>query len=90
MNMLPTVIVIAAGLLAALWWAVMPAREAPGATAPNGAAVTQQCPQGSHADGKRCVCDTGSQWTGSACATPTDDVQHPDTRHVTTVDLRRR
>ena len=94
MKILPTIIVLAAGVLAALWWAFMPARIEPPTTAPATAAISagsaKQCPPGSKADGKLCVCDAGSKWTGRECAVSTDDLQQPDTRHVTTVDLRGR
>ena len=90
MNMLPTIIVISAGLLAALWWSIMPARIEPNTKLPIAAASAKQCPPGSKVEVKLCVCAAGSKWTGSECAVSTDDLQQPDTRHVTTVDLRRR
>jgi opacity protein-like surface antigen len=89
-NLLPTIIVISAGLLAALWWAVMPARVAQPTTAPVASSSAKQCPPGSKVEGKLCVCAAGSRWTGSECTVSTDDLRQSDTRHVTTVDLRRR
>ncbi len=46
-----------------------------------------QCTGGSYSEGKRCVCPVGAEWNGSACG---PGAPQPDTRHVTTVDLRQR
>jgi hypothetical protein len=87
MKTLRTIVVVSTAVLAALWWAVMPPEDKLVIAAP--VAVTQalQCPAGSRVEQKECVCPAGQMWDGSACAFVGP---LPDTRHVTTVDLRHR
>ena len=83
MKMLPIIVVVALGLVAVWWWASAPALPIIAAATPP---PSLQCAGGSHADGERCVCPVGAEWTGSVCG---PGAPQPDTRHVTTVDLRR-
>lgn len=67
MNTTRTAIVVAIGLIMALWWAVMPPRFAPEQAGPIGAARQLQCPEGSRLEGKLCVCPDNSAWNGVVC-----------------------
>lgn len=87
MKTLRIIAVMSIGLIVALWWAVLPPRDLPVIKAPLEVSKQRQCPPGSELDGKLCKCPNGSNWTGSACA---PEAEGPDTRHVTTVDLRHR
>jgi hypothetical protein len=87
MKTLRTIVVVSIGLIVALGWAVMPPRDKPVIGLPLDISRQAQCPAGSQLEGKLCMCPKGSNWTGSACA---PGAEGPDTRHVTTVDLRRR
>jgi hypothetical protein len=62
-----TAIVVAIGLIMALWWAVMPPRFTPAQAGPVGAARQLQCPEGSRLEGKLCVCPDNSAWNGVVC-----------------------
>ena len=87
MKTLRMIVVVSIGLIVALGWAVLPPRHLPVIKAPLEVSEQRQCPPGSELDGKLCTCPRGSTWTGSACA---PGAEGPDTRHVTTVDLRHR
>jgi hypothetical protein len=78
------IVVVSLGLIAVLWWALMPPRRP---VVIGGQPPPPQCAGGSYADGGRCVCPVGAEWTGSMCG---PGAPQPDTRHVTTVDLRHR
>lgn len=82
-----TIVIVSLGLLAALAWAVMAPRELPVIALPVEVSQQRQCPPGSQPQGELCSCARGSSWTGRACKA---DPEGPDTRHVTTVDLRHR
>jgi hypothetical protein len=86
MKKLRALLVVATGLAAALYWAWLAPREQPPAGLPLAAVKAAQCLGGSEPEGASCRCPTGSAWTGTLCASGPDG---PDTRHVTTVDLRR-
>jgi hypothetical protein len=77
------IVVVSLGLIGVLWWAVMPPRHIAVKATP----MAPQCAGGSYADGGRCVCPVGADWDGRACG---PGAPQPDTRHVTTVDLRHR
>jgi hypothetical protein len=83
---LRTLLVVAIGLTAALCWALLAPRQQPQTGLPLASAKAAQCLGGSEPEGASCRCPTGSAWTGTLCASGPDG---PDTRHVTTVDLRR-
>ena len=87
MKSFRTIIAVSLALIMALWWAVMPPRDRPEIGPPLDVSRQQQCPIGTQLEGKLCMCPKGSNWTGSACAAGPEG---PDTRHVTTVDLRYR
>lgn len=87
MNTRRTIVLVSLGLIVALGWAVMPPRDLPVIALPLNISTQLQCPPGSGLDGTMCSCPRGSSWTGSACASGPEG---PDTRHVTTVDLRQR
>ena len=87
MNTRRTVLVVSIGLIVALGCAVLPPRELPVIGAPVSLAAQPDCPLGSQREGTLCTCPRGSNWTGSLCA---PEKEGPDTRHVTTVDLRQR
>ena len=87
MKTVRTMVVVSIGLIVALGWAVMPPEDKPVIGLPLDVSKQLQCPSGSELAGKLCMCPRGSNWTGSACAPGTEG---PDTRHVTTVDLRYR
>lgn len=87
MKTVRTMVVVSVALIVALGWAVMAPQDKPVIGLPLDASKQLQCPAGSELEGKLCMCPKGSIWTGSACA---PGVEGPDTRHVTTVDLRRR
>lgn len=76
--------------MASLWWGVAVLREDPVIVPAPSVTQALQCPAGTQLDGEVCTCAPGSEWTGRQCAAKTVTVQQPDTRHVTTVDLRRR
>jgi hypothetical protein len=67
-NTIRKAVLVCIGLIAALWWAVMPPRITPETGAALETQKQGQCPEGSHLDGKLCVCPKGSNWNGSACA----------------------
>lgn len=67
MNAIRAAAVVATGLIVALWWAVLPPRFEPTPLPRIDTRKQQQCPAGSHLQGKLCVCPPGSSWTGSAC-----------------------
>jgi hypothetical protein len=83
-KMLRSIVVVSLGLLAVSWWALRPSRDQVADVAPP---IGLQCAGGSYADGQRCVCPAGADWDGRACG---PGAPQPDTRHVTTVDLRHR
>jgi hypothetical protein len=85
MNTLRTVIAVSIAVLAALWWAVRPPQDALVIKPPLTASEALQCPAGARVEHKQCVCPAGEMWDGAACAFVGP---LPDTRHVTTVDLR--
>ena len=88
MNTFRTIAVISTGLIVALWWAVMPPRNDVQTGPPLVVSKELQCPAGARVEGKLCMCLPGSAWNGSACAAASYDPTQPDSRHVTTVDLR--
>ena len=67
MNSLRAAVVVSVGLIVALWWAVLPPRFEPRPLPRIETQKQQQCPVGSHLEGKLCVCPAGTSWTGSAC-----------------------
>ncbi len=85
MKTFRTIVVVSVGLIAALLWAVMPPQDKPVIGLPLEVSAQRQCPAGSELEGKLCMCPKGSIWNGSGCAA---GAEGPDTRHVTTVDLR--
>ncbi len=87
MNTLRTMVVVSIGVIVALGWAVMPPQDKPVIALPLEASRQLQCPAGSELEGKLCMCPKGSSWNGKACG---PGAEGPDTRHVTTVDLRQR
>lgn len=84
MKPLRSMVLVSLGLIAVLWWAVMPPRHFGVNVAPP---MALHCAGGSYPEGKRCVCPVGADWDGRACG---PGAPQPDTRHVTTVDLRHR
>ena len=68
MSMIRTAGVVAVGVIVALWWAVTPPRPAPDTEGPVAASKRLQCPEGSRLEGKQCLCQPGSSWTGGVCA----------------------
>ena len=90
MNAIRTIVVVSVGLIGVLYWAVMPPRLKIEPAPSLSVSKTLQCPAGSRIEGKLCMCEPGSAWNGSECATASYDPNQPDNRHVTTVDLRRR
>ena len=90
MKAIRTIVVVSIGVIAALYWAVMPPRDQPQVGPPRSGSKKLQSPGGSRVEGKLCMCAPGSAWNGSECATASYDPNQPDRRHVTTVDLRRR
>lgn len=90
MKTLRTIVVVSIFLAAALWWATTALRDEPVIIPAPSVAAQLQCPAGSYPNGKVCACEPGSDWTGSQCITSQPEAPQPDTRHVTTVDLRRR
>ncbi len=90
MKTFRTIVVVSVGLIVALWWAVMPPSKELEVGPPLSVTRELQCPANSRIEGKLCMCAPGSAWNGSACATAAYDPTQPDSRHVTTVDLRRR
>ena len=102
MNTLRTIVVVSTCLIASLWWAVSVTGEKPAIMPAPSLTQELQCPPGSRIADKVCACAPGSEWSGSQCtAKPLHSPQlpqplqgphmpQPDTRHVTTVDLRRR
>jgi hypothetical protein len=87
MKTFRTIVVVSIGLIVALWWAVMPPRDKLVIGLPLDVSKQLQCPAGTELEGKLCMCPKGSNWIGSACV---PGPEGPDTRHVTTVDLRHR
>lgn len=87
MNTRRTIVVVSLGLIVALAWAVMAPQDLPVIALPIEVSKQLQCPPGTQPEGKLCSCPRGSSWTGRTCMTGPDG---PDTRHVTTVDLRHR
>ena len=67
MNAIRTVVVVSVGLIVALWWAVLPPRFEPRPLPRIETQKQQQCPTGSHLEGKLCVCPAGTSWSGNAC-----------------------
>ena len=67
MKSIHAAIVIASGLLLALWWSVAPPRSAPAAAAPVEHLRAHQCPANSRLEGKLCTCPEGTSWSGSSC-----------------------
>ena len=68
MKTIRTAVVVAVGLIVALWWAVLPPRFEAKPLPPLDVSKVQQCPQGSTLEGKQCVCPAGTAWSGSACS----------------------
>jgi hypothetical protein len=67
MKSIHAAIVIAVGLIVALWWAVLPPRFEP-RPLPRVEASQQQCPPGATLEGKQCVCPPGTSLKGLACS----------------------
>ena len=67
MKSIHAAIVIASGLLLALWWSVAPPRSAPSAVTPVDQSRQHQCPANSRLEGKLCTCPEGSNWSGASC-----------------------
>lgn len=67
MKTLHTALLVSAGLVGALWWAVMPPRFKPKEGGPIAASRQLQCPEGSSLAGKECSCPAGSGWNGVIC-----------------------
>lgn len=58
---------VCAGVLGALWWAVTPPRFTP-EEGPSISATRQlQCPEGGRLEGKLCACPEGTEWIGTVC-----------------------
>ncbi|WP_426104017.1 hypothetical protein [Massilia sp. TSP1-1-2] len=87
MKTLRTIVIVSIGLIVALGWAVMPPRDLPVIGLPLEVSKQLQCPPGTALEGKLCMCPKGSNWTNGTCALGPEG---PETRHVTTVDLRQR
>lgn len=68
MKAIRTAVVVAVGLIVALWWAVLPPRFEPRPLPSLAEQKAQQCPPGSQLEGKQCVCPAGTIWRGSACS----------------------
>ena len=67
MTSLRAAIVVSIGVIAALWWAVMPPVFKPEEGGSLGSSRQLQCPEGSRLEGKLCTCPKGSNWTGAVC-----------------------
>lgn len=90
MKTLRTIVVVSTVLVAALWGASTALRDDLVIVPAPSVAAQLQCPAGSYPNGKVCACEPGSEWTGSQCVASAPEPPQPDTRHVTTVDLRKR
>ena len=67
MNSIRTAVVVAAGLLVALWWGVRPPESVPGVAGPVKQQEQAQCPANTELKDKLCECPEGTNWTGSQC-----------------------
>lgn len=67
MKTIHTAVLLGAGVIGALWWAVMPPRFTPQEGAPLAVSRQLQCPEGSSLVGKECSCPAGSGWNGATC-----------------------
>lgn len=90
MKTLHTIVVVSIVVVAALWGCAAALRDDPVIIPAPSVAAQLQCPTGSYPNGRVCACEPGSEWTGSQCVASLPEAPQPDTRHVTTVDLRRR
>lgn len=67
MKTLPAVLAMSAGLIFALWWSVQPPFHLPEQSTTVRQQRQAQCPANSTANGKHCVCPSGTVWNGASC-----------------------
>ncbi len=67
MKSIRAAVVLATGLIGALWWAAMPPAYPPQIGAAIDARKYLQCPANSRLDGKLCVCPGATVWNGEQC-----------------------